>query len=64
MLGELFEQVVDWVRLVPRSARWGTVALVAVGVALAALRGHGGAAARSDATVTVSAFAARPPRAR
>ncbi len=55
MLGELFERVVDWVRLVPRWARWGAVALVAVGVALAALRGHGAVAVHGDA-------AARGPR--
>ena len=41
MLGELFEQVVDWVRLVPRWARWGAVGLVAVVAAAGRGARHG-----------------------
>lgn len=49
MLGELFEQVVDWVRLVPRWARWGAVGLVAAVGLLAAVRDMGGGG-RGEAT--------------
>ena len=49
MLGELFEQVVDWVRLVPRWARWGAVGLVAAVGLLAAVR-HMGGGGRGEAT--------------
>jgi hypothetical protein len=48
VLRELFEQVVDWVRLAPRWARWGAVGRVAVVAVLAAVRGVGGG--RADMT--------------
>ena len=56
MLRELFEQVVDWVRLAPRWARWGAVGLVAVVAALAAVRGMGGGG-RAEATAARRAAA-------
>jgi hypothetical protein len=65
VLRELFEQVVDWVRLAPRWARWGAVGLVAVVAVLAALRGTGGAgrgevtAARARGAVPVGAVMLR-----
>jgi hypothetical protein len=46
VLRELFEQAVDWVRLVPRWARFGAVGLVAAVAVLAAVRGTGGGARR------------------
>ena len=49
MLRELFEQMLDWVRLAPRWARWGAVGLVAVVAVLAAVRGNGGSD-RGEAT--------------
>jgi hypothetical protein len=49
VLRELFEQVVDWVRLAPRWARWSAVGLVAVVAVLAAVRGTGGGG-QADAT--------------
>jgi hypothetical protein len=42
VLRELFEEVVDWVRLAPRWARWGAVGLVGVVAVLAAVRGTAG----------------------